>query len=524
MAYKNNLLEYYGGGAVPYRQGYKKGGEIPRFESKKAFADYYKSEMNKLKGDYKGMSSDEYGIALYEGVDSSRVRLLDRVKEQFWKDNYERLLGETGYPESIHENKELRLENINSSKPFGAENYKQKVKDSFLRDTHGEGLSDSLNIYSEFQAGGSVGNSLLGMQYGGYTGGGALGNLGRLRSIMKATKDVQSRAKQIKSKKSKAGLFGKLLGKGAEWGTKALLGSTLGPLGLLAAKTIGSGIGGYLGAKLGYGKKVGTGLDESKWLAGDREKLGQAEGNLEDLYKDIAGKQASATAKSGGTKFLKEAGAKTWGDYAQAKFGKGKWSGKELTPFNEAAAATYAKAKEATPESILGAAEVPLSGEATMKVPALDPFAGQLGDIAQQSRGDALADFTAKLKADKGYGAVGQMPSSGGLSLPKAPSLGGGSQWQVPQFKFGAQAGQRGVFGGLSSLAQGETNFLQQQPWAQAGYQLPEQSFGEDLITGQYSPWSNITSGAYAGPSVMRQQQGGMVRDDRALIDMLYRR
>ena len=26
MAYKNNLLEYYGGGSVPYRQGYQGGG------------------------------------------------------------------------------------------------------------------------------------------------------------------------------------------------------------------------------------------------------------------------------------------------------------------------------------------------------------------------------------------------------------------------------------------------------------------------------------------------------------------
>jgi hypothetical protein len=406
------------------------------------------------------------------------------------------------------------------------EDVKQSVEsfpilDSIDTET-GEILHRNPNTGIPYQKGGSVGNSLLGMQYGGYTGGGALGNLGRLRSIMKATKDVQSRAKQIKSKKSKAGFFGKLLGKGFDWGTKALLGSTLGPLGLLAAQTIGSGIGGYLGAKLGYGKKVGTGLDKSKWLAGDREKLGKAEGNLEDLYKDIAGKQASATAKSGGTKFLKEAGAKTWGDYAQAKFSKGKWSGKELTPFNEEAAAAYAKAKEATPESILGEAEVPLSGEATMKVPALDPFAGQLGDIAQQSRGDALADFTAKLKAD-----IGQMPSSGGLSLPKAPNLGGENPWQVPQFKFGAQAGQRGVFGGLSSLAQGETNFLQQQPWAQAGYQLSgeqsPQSLGQELITGKYSsPWDNIISGAYAGP--FRKQQGGIVRDDNALIDMLYRR
>ena len=492
MAYKNNLLEYYGGGSVPYGQGYKKGGEIPRFESKKAFADYYKSEMNKLKGDYKGMSSDEYGIALYEGVDSSRVRLLDRVKEQFWKDNYERLLGETGYPESIHENKELRLENIYSSKPFGAENYKQKVKDSFLRDTYGEGLSDSLNIYSEFQAGGSVGNSLLGMQYGGYTGGGALGNLGRLRSIMKATKDVQSRAKQIKSKKSKAGFWGKILGKGAEWGTKALLGSTLGPLGLLAAQTIGSGIGGYLGAKLGYGKKVGTGLGKPKWLAGEREKLGKAEGDLGDLYKDIAGKQASATAKSGGTKFLKEAGAKTWGDYAQAKFGKGEFSGKKLTPFNEGAEAAAAKARAATPfdprdESLVGGLE---------------------GYRSQMVEG--MKDYDLN-------------PSLGGLNIPSMGDPTAGSDpFQYARSGLGAQAGQRGVFGGLSSLAQGETNFLQQQPWAQAGYQLPEQSLGEDLITGQYSPWSNITSGAYAGP--IRQQQGGMVRDDRALIDMLYRR
>ena len=28
MAYKNNLLEYYGGGSVPYRQGYQGGGSI----------------------------------------------------------------------------------------------------------------------------------------------------------------------------------------------------------------------------------------------------------------------------------------------------------------------------------------------------------------------------------------------------------------------------------------------------------------------------------------------------------------
>ena len=357
-----------------------------------------------------------------------------------------------------------------------------------------------------YQGGGSVGNSLLGLQYGGpaYAGGGALGNLGRLRSIMKASGDVQSRAKQIKSKKKKGGFWGKVLGKAAEWGTGALLGATLGPLGLLAAKTIGSGIGGYFGAKLGYGDKVGTGLDKSKWLAGERKKLGSAEGDLTDFYRDIAGKQASATAKAGGKKFLKDVGAKTWGEYGQAKLGIGKYSGEKLTPFNEGAEEAAAKARASTP---LGDT---------------DPFAGQLGDIAQQSRGDALADFTAKLKADKEYGAVGQMPSSGGFSLPSAPSLGGGDPFEYAQSGFGAQGGQQGIFGGMSSLAEGQTNFLQQQPWAQSGYQIPEPpSLGEDLITGQYSPWSNITSGAYAGPTY---NEGGMVRDDRALIDMLYRR
>ena len=74
----------------------------------------------------------------------------------------------------------------------------------------------------------------------------------------------------------------------------------------------------------------------------------------------------------------------------------------------------------------------------------------------------------------------------------------------------------------MLSLAEGGSDVLQRQPWAQAGYQIPEPpSYGEDLIMGQGNPWSNITSGAYAGPTY---NEGGMVRDDRALIDMLYRR
>jgi hypothetical protein len=487
MAYKNNLLEYYGGGSVPYRQCYQGGGPA---EEEKSFAEslFYDPKIKSYFTRNKSVPSGEMEVS----------SMLSRIVDD--KGDWGRRTVSTRHSEKGSPYEGLKEHHILEG-GRGRDSIDKYFLETDLgryqgwpeqRKIENTAEADSIwNVYG-LQKGGSVGNSLLGMQYGGYTGGGALGNLGRLRSIMKATKDVQSRAKQIKSKKSKAGFFGKLLGKGFDWGTKALLGSTLGPLGLLAAQTIGSGIGGYLGAKLGYGKKVGTGLDESKWLAGDREKLGKAEGNLEDLYKDIAGKQASATAKSGGTKFLKEAGAKTWGDYAEAKFSKGKWSGKELTPFNEEAAAAYAKAKKAMPfdprdESLVGGLE---------------------GYRSQMVEG--MKDYDLN-------------PSLGGLNIPSMGDPTAGSDpFQYARSGLGAQAGQRGVFGGLSSLAQGETNFLQQQPWAQAGYQLPEQSLGEDLITGQYSPWSNITSGAYAGP--IRQQQGGIVRDDRALIDMLYRR
>ena len=391
-----------------------------------------------------------------------------------------------------------------------------------------------------YQGGGSIGNSLLGLQYGGpaYSGGSrVMGNLGRFRSITKATKDVQRRAKQIKSKKKKAGLFGKVFGKAAEWGTKALLAPILGPGALLAAKTVGSGVGAYFGAKLGYGDKVGTGLDKTKWLAGEREKLGAAEGDLGDLYKGIAGKQAMSTAKAGGKEFLKDVGAKSWEDYGQTKWKEWTESKPDLGKIPMGGGMAPAKLPGDLSEQYAGSPEGYTGGLPSAKTLDYTPTGLGAGRKALGDKPLIGSDFISQKLSEpyagspEGYTGgdfrAPEMPiMGGGFSPAKAPSLGGADPFEYAQSGFGAQAGQQGIFGGLSSLAEGDTDFFQQQPWAQAGYQLPEPpsfgaSFGEDLITGQYSPWSNMTSGAYAGPY---RQRGGMVRDDRALIDMLYRR
>ena len=134
--------------------------------------------------------------------------------------------------------------------------YKELLKKRKILDMIENNRSEEI----ELNKGGSVGNSLLGMQRGGYTGGFGGGrvraNLARYRKIRDASEDVSRRAKQIKEKKSKSGLFGKILGKAAEWGTGALLAPVLGPGALIAAKAVGRGIGGYAGAKMGYGDKV----------------------------------------------------------------------------------------------------------------------------------------------------------------------------------------------------------------------------------------------------------------------------
>ena len=320
-----------------------------------------------------------------------------------------------------------------------------------------------------YQKGGSVGNSLLGMQRGGYTGGFGGGrvraNLARYRKIKDASEDVSRRAKQIKEKKAKSGLFGKILGKGLEWGTEAFLTPALGPGAKIASKALAKGVGTYLGSKLGYGDKVGSGLGDTQWLASDRKKLDRTEKGLEKSFKGAGYAAAGSSAMKGVTDYAKSQGADGIGDYLQAK------TGIKKNPFE-------------TPAYMQGPDPTVALKEVEFNMSQFDPSIisqDRLPLEGMQQKVSGLLPGT----MEKSFSLSGQPESAYGL-LSKLPS----------------------------------------QEFTQEGFQfagLPEPGeIGSEFLSGQYSPWGNMMSGAYAGP--MRQQQGGMVRDDNALIDMMYRR
>lgn len=82
---------------------------------------------------------------------------------------------------------------------------------------------------------------------------------GLARDIAKTQTDIRSQARDIKRKQRSGSLFGKLgsmLGKaGVNLLTKGLMASN--PLLAMGLKAAGTGLGSYLGSKLGYGKDVG---------------------------------------------------------------------------------------------------------------------------------------------------------------------------------------------------------------------------------------------------------------------------
>jgi hypothetical protein len=83
---------------------------------------------------------------------------------------------------------------------------------------------------------------------------------GLARDIAKTQADIRSQARDIKRKQRSGSLFGKLgsmLGKaGVNLLTKGLMASN--PLLAMGLKAAGTGLGSYLGSKLGYGKDVGV--------------------------------------------------------------------------------------------------------------------------------------------------------------------------------------------------------------------------------------------------------------------------
>ena len=73
----------------------------------------------------------------------------------------------------------------------------------------------------------------------------------------------------------------------------------------------------------------------------------------------------------------------------------------------------------------------------------------------------------------------------------------------------------------MSGLAEGQSNLLAQQPWAQEGFQFAQEpSHGQNLFNQVGNPLEWMMNTTYAAPYA----GGGMVREDNALIDMMYRR
>jgi hypothetical protein len=129
------------------------GGDIPRFKNKKDFLNWRTEHLNEYEGDYEGLNPDEYGIALSKGPDKERGGLLRIAKDQFWKDNRQRLLDKTGFESGYK-----RSRNIFTGKYPEGERLRD-LEQYYLDKKYGESLKDSLNIYSP----------LLGMQAGGST-------------------------------------------------------------------------------------------------------------------------------------------------------------------------------------------------------------------------------------------------------------------------------------------------------------------------------------------------------------------
>jgi len=512
MAYKNNILEYYGGGSVPY-QGYQSGGGVdlkpPTAQDMEFYLDWRSKQEPYEKALKRASVMREAGYLLPKS-------LLEPAK---------------GFKESLQPKEMSHIEDLYNQywrgkglKGWGEKGaYKELLKKRKILDMIENNRSEEI----ELNKGGSVGNSLLGMQRGGYTGGFGGGrvraNLARYRKIRDASEDVSRRAKQIKEKKAKSGLFGKILGKAAEWGTGALLAPVLGPGALIAAKAVGRGIGTYGGAKLGYGDKVGSGLGQTKWLASDRKKLDKGEKGLEESFKGAGYAGFAAGVKKGVGDWVKSQGADGIEDYLQAKTGikKNPFETPNYMQGPPETTAAIQKAKGHLPsaqESFIGVGK-DLQDKSS---------SAMLGQMNRTLMAQGMTDATASDLGAKAGSLYNTTPSFGGLNLPSMGSPTAGTDpFQYAQSGFGSQAGQKGLLGGLSGLAEGQSSLLGQQPWAQEGFEFAQEpSHGQNLFnqlaetSGQGNPLEWMTNAASAAPYA----SGGMVRDDNALIDMMYRR
>jgi hypothetical protein len=156
MAYKNNLLEYYGGGAVPYGQGYQEGGYMPSWK------------------DYKA------------GVGSAR--LMDRAEADPLSD-IKLSLGAAG---NIPGMAGIASDVASAGLSIGQGKFKEGLGSL-------ASAADPTGFLGAAQTGMSLWDRFIGKQYGGevkYMQGGGLAGIARAKKLRKSYEDVEKRASQ----------------------------------------------------------------------------------------------------------------------------------------------------------------------------------------------------------------------------------------------------------------------------------------------------------------------------------------
>ena len=146
------------------------------------------------------------------------------------------------------------------------------------------------------------------------------------RDVASTQEDLRGEAKSL-GKKQKWGKFGSWLGsKGGKWAGKALSAgfAATNPLYALAIQAGGSGLGSYLGSKLGRGKDVS--LANKHGLLGEQYKdIGKYQRGMESAAKGAA---LGDVAQTFGQGLKSEAGKSIWGGLDTDK--KTKWFGENL--------------------------------------------------------------------------------------------------------------------------------------------------------------------------------------------------
>jgi len=125
---------------------------------------------------------------------------------------------------------------------------------------------------------------------------------GLQRDVTKTRKDQAKKAAKLKKYMSKRGAMGKWGGRIASGLLGAALGSTLGPVGLMLAKSAGAGLGSRFGSSKflsGKGPDVGAGSDGTGLLGSGYEQLGEAKGGIDEAMRGQALGAGAAQLMSG---------------------------------------------------------------------------------------------------------------------------------------------------------------------------------------------------------------------------------